>query len=149
MLSVDNLPRFVKMYDQNVQIEFFELETKLARLRDDDPFLRNIIPSSDNVLFLQFMGGNTTAIMSLQNFFYVFDSYSRDERGLNIPNGRSVLLKFRYIFKLRSVYRQHIQNLEINNRCISKHNLLDSEQKLLTCYPFFLNTRTVSGVKIT
>ena len=52
MLSVDNLPRFVKMYDQNVQIEFFELETKLARLRDDDPFLRNIIPSSDNVLSL-------------------------------------------------------------------------------------------------
>ena len=46
------------------------------------------------------MGGNTTAIMSLQNFFYVFDSYSRDERGLNIPNGRSVLLKFRYIFEI-------------------------------------------------
>ena len=37
--------------------------------------------------------------MSLQNFFYVFDSHSWDERGLNIPNGRSVLLKFRYIFE--------------------------------------------------
>ena len=100
MLSVDDLPHFVKMYDQNVQIEFLELETKLARLRDDDPFLRNIIPGSDNVLFLLIMGGNTTAIMSLQNFFYVFDSHSRDERGLNIPNGRSVLLKFRYIFEI-------------------------------------------------
>ena len=105
MLSVEDLPRFVKMYDQNVQIEFLELETKLARLSDGDPFLRNIIPNSDNVLFLLFMGGNTTAIMSLQNFFYVFDSHSRDERGLNIPNGRSVLLMFRYIFKLRSIYR--------------------------------------------
>ena len=37
MLSVDDLPRFVKMYDQNVQIAFLELETKLARLRDGDP----------------------------------------------------------------------------------------------------------------
>ena len=54
----------------------------------------------DNVLFRLFMGGNTTAIMSLQNFFYVFDSHRRDERGLNIPNGRLVLLKFRYIFEI-------------------------------------------------
>ena len=44
MLSVDDLPRFVKMYDQNVQIEFLELKIKSARLRDGDPFLRNIIP---------------------------------------------------------------------------------------------------------
>ena len=99
MLSVHDLPHFVNMYDQNVQIEFLELEKKLARLRDGDPFLRNIILNSHNVLFLLFMGGNTT-IMSLQNFFYVFDSDIRDERGLNIPNGRSVLLKFRYIFEI-------------------------------------------------
>ena len=51
MLSVDDLPHFVKMYDQNVQIEFLELETKLARLRDGDPFLRNIIPDSDMFYF--------------------------------------------------------------------------------------------------
>ena len=87
MLSVDDLPHFAKMYDQNVQIELLELETKLARLSDGDPFLRNTTPNSDNVLFLFFMGGNTTAIMSLQNFFYVFDSHSQDERELNIPNG--------------------------------------------------------------
>ena len=54
----------------------------------------------DNVLFRLFMGGNTTAIMSLQNFFYVFDSHRRDERGLNISNCRLVLLKFRYIFEI-------------------------------------------------
>ena len=87
MLSVDDLPRFVKMCYENVQIEFLELETKLVRLRDRDLFLRNIIPNSDNVLFLLFMGGHTTAIMSLQNVFYVFDSRNRDERRLNIPNG--------------------------------------------------------------
>ena len=56
MLSVDDLPRCVKMYDQNVQIEFLELQTKSARLRYGDPFLRNIVPDSDNVLFVLFMG---------------------------------------------------------------------------------------------
>ena len=39
MLSVDHLPHFIKMYDQNVQIRFLDLETKLVRLRDGDPFL--------------------------------------------------------------------------------------------------------------
>ena len=38
--------------------------------------------------------------MPLQNFFYVFNSHSRDERRLNIPNGRSILLKFRYVFEI-------------------------------------------------
>ena len=46
------------------------------------------------------MGGNTTAIISLQYFFYVSDSHSRYERGLNIPNDRSVLLRFRYTFEI-------------------------------------------------
>ena len=46
------------------------------------------------------MGANNTTIMSLQNFFYVFDSQSRDKKGLNNPNGQLVLLKFRYIFEI-------------------------------------------------
>ena len=46
------------------------------------------------------MVGYTTTVISSQNFFYAFDSYSPDERGLNIANRRSVLLKFRYIFKI-------------------------------------------------
>ena len=54
----------------------------------------------DNVLFPLFMGGNTTAITSLQKLFYVFDSHSREERRLNISNSRSVLLKFRYICEI-------------------------------------------------
>ena len=100
MLSVDDLPCFVRVYDENVQIEFLQLETKLASLTYGAPFLRNIVSTTENVLFLLFMGGYTTAVISSQNFFYVFDSHSRDERGLNIANGRSVLLKFRYIFEI-------------------------------------------------
>ena len=47
------------------------------------------------------MGGYTTALISSQKFFYVFDSHIRDKRGLNIANGRSVLLKFGYIFEIQ------------------------------------------------
>ena len=105
MLSVDDLPRFVRVYDENVQIECLQLETKLASLAYGDPFLRNIVSNTENVLFLLFMGGYTTAVVASQNFFYVFQSHNQDERRLNIANGRSVLLKFRYIFKFRNTYK--------------------------------------------
>ena len=54
------------------------------------------------------MGGFTTAVIPSQNFFYVFHSHSWDERRLNIANGRSVLLKVRYIFEIEKC----IQELE-------------------------------------
>ena len=50
MLSVDDIPRFVRVYDENMQIE-----TKLASLTDGDPFLRNIVSNTENVLFLLLM----------------------------------------------------------------------------------------------
>ena len=37
MPSVDDLPCFVRMYDENVQIEFLQLETNLASLTFGDP----------------------------------------------------------------------------------------------------------------
>ena len=100
MLSVDDLPCFVRVYGENVQIEFLQLETKLETLTYVDPFLRNIVSNTENVLILLFMGGYKTAVISSQNFFYVFDSHSGDERRLSIANGRSVLLKFRYVFEI-------------------------------------------------
>ena len=47
-----------------------------------------------------FIGDYATAVTSLQNFFYVFGSHSRDGRRWNILNGRYVLLKIRYIFEI-------------------------------------------------
>ena len=67
MLSVDDLPCFVRVYDENVQIEFLQLETKLASLTYGDSFLRNIVSNTENVLFLLFMGGYTSAVISWQN----------------------------------------------------------------------------------
>ena len=35
------------------------------------------------------MGGFTTALMKHHNHFYLFDSHSRDSRGLSVVNGTS------------------------------------------------------------
>ena len=76
MLSVDDLPCFAKVFNENVQIELLQLETKLESLTYGDPFLRNIVSNTKNVLILLFMGGYKTAVISSQNFLYVFDSHS-------------------------------------------------------------------------
>ena len=68
------------------------------------------------VHFLLFMESYITAVTCSQNLFYGFDSHSRDKRGLDTANGRSVLLKFRYIFEIEKyiqvaylVYREKQQ----------------------------------------
>ena len=94
------------MFCQRVRWEcanwIFTAWNKISQSYVWDSFLRNIVSNTENVLFFLFMGGYTTAVMSSQNFFYVFDSHSRDERWLNIANERSVLLKFRYIFEIHT-----------------------------------------------
>ena len=99
VLSVDDLPCLVRVYEYNVQTELLQLKTKLTSVTFGDPFLNNIVSHTENVSFLLFMRGYTTAVISSQNFFYVSDSHSQDERGLNIANERSILLNFRYIFE--------------------------------------------------
>ena len=42
----------------------------------------------------------TTAIILLRNCYYLFDSHSRDERGLSVVDGASVLMKFRDLYEL-------------------------------------------------
>ena len=149
MLSVDDLPCFVRVYDENRQIEFLQLETKLASLTYGGPFLRNIVSNTENVLFLLFMGGGTTAVISSQNFFYVFDSHGGDEMGLNIANGRSVLFKFRYIFKIEKYIQVAYLEYRDQQQCISKHSLSESKQRPLTFYRSVLNIKRVSNVIIT
>ena len=42
----------------------------------------------------------TTAIILLKNCYYLFDSHSRDEGGLSVVDGASVLMKFRDLYEL-------------------------------------------------
>ena len=77
MLSVDDLPCFVRVHENNVQIELVQLEAKLGSLTYGDPFfLGNIVSNTYSVLFLLLMGSYTAAIIYFflsKNFFYVFD----------------------------------------------------------------------------
>ena len=53
-------------------------------------------------MFLLFMGGFTTALMKHHNHFYLFDSHSRNSRGLSVVDGTSVLMKFSDPFEVEN-----------------------------------------------
>ena len=61
-----------------------------------DPFLRTYVPGHnvDDGLLL-FINGFTIAVFTKRPKFYLFDSHSRDHRGLSAPDGTSVLLRFK------------------------------------------------------
>ena len=44
----------------------------------------------------------TTAIISSGNWYYLFDSDSRDERGINVIHDTSALMKFNDLFEIHS-----------------------------------------------
>ena len=89
------------MSNNNISAEFLELKTEIAYLRTGEPFLRRIVSREcDETMFLLFTGGFTTALMKQHNYFDLFDSHSRDERGLSVAGGTSVLLKFSHLMEV-------------------------------------------------
>ena len=103
MLTADNLPRSVVKCNIEFPVDFLELKTEIAHLRNGEPFLRRSIPNTgDEFMFLLFMGGFTTALMKHHNHFYLFDSHSRDSRGLSVVDGTSVLMKFSDLFEVEN-----------------------------------------------
>ena len=102
LLSADELPRLVVMYNNNIPIEFLELKTEIAYLRTGELILKRTVSSEcDEIMFLLFMGRFTTALMKQHNHFCLFDSHSRDGRDLSVAGGTSVLLKFSDLMELR------------------------------------------------
>ena len=80
LLSADELPRSLMMSYNNIPLEVLELKTEIVYLRTGEPFLRRIVSSEcDEIMFLLFMGGFTTALMKQHNCFYLFDSHSRED----------------------------------------------------------------------
>ena len=68
-----------------------------------DSFLRDLLTTGGNsgiTLCLLFMEGFTTVTILLRNCYYLFDSHSRDGRGLSVVDGTSVLMKFRDLYEL-------------------------------------------------
>ena len=76
----------------------------MATLTFGDSFLRDVFRENGNnastTLYLLFMEGFATAIISSGNCYPLFDSHSRDERGLSVIDGTSVLMKFIDLFEI-------------------------------------------------
>ena len=104
MFSADQLPEFVKMFSHNILVRYVRLETQLTTLTFGDSFWRNFFRENANnastTLSQIFMEGFTTEIISTGNCYYLFDSHSRDERGLSVIDGTSVLMKFIDLFEI-------------------------------------------------
>ena len=78
MLSVDQLPAFVKMYNHDILVQYLKLETQLATLINSDSFLRDLLTRGGNngiALCLLFMEGFASAIILLRNCYYLFESH--------------------------------------------------------------------------
>ena len=90
----------VKIYEYEFDVTFLRLETGQASLMPGDPFLRTYVPGHNVDGFLLFLSGFTIAVITKGPNFYVFDSHSRDFRGLSVPDGTSVLLRFRDLFEI-------------------------------------------------
>ena len=100
MLKADDLPRSIVMCNIECPVDFLELKTEIAHLRNGESFLRRSVPNTgDEFMFLLFLGGFTTALMTHHNHYYLFDSLSRDSRGLSEVDGTSVLMKFSDLFE--------------------------------------------------
>ena len=77
LLSVDDLPRSVKIRDNHVPPVLLILETKIATLTAGDPFLRSIVRSNKEHAF-SIHGRINCCCITTYNFFYLFYSHSRD-----------------------------------------------------------------------
>ena len=100
ILSVDELLRIVSDEEFNFSVEFMSLENgEISANSVGFPFLRAIYNScvdrGDG--FLMFLCGFTIVIIPYRNFFYLFDSHSRNGQGEMIGSGKSVLLEFSHL----------------------------------------------------
>ena len=100
LLSADDLPRLVKIYEYEFDVTFLGLQTGQASLIPRDPFLRMYVPGHNVDEFLLFISGFTIAVITKGPNFYLFDSHSRDYRGSSVPDGNSVLLRFKDLFEI-------------------------------------------------
>ena len=90
MLSIDQLPGFVKMYNHDIPVHYLRPETQLATIINEYSVLRYILTRGGNngiTLCLQFMEGFANVVILLRNCYHLFDSHSRDERGLSVVDG--------------------------------------------------------------
>ena len=102
-LAADELPRSLNFGGLQTNVEYLELLTGVATLVPNFPFLRaNFQNLNNGCQCLMFVSGFTIALFKspLVDSCYLFDSHSRDERGLSVSDGQSVLLRFSSLLQL-------------------------------------------------
>ena len=96
ILNVDEMPRFIELNNFIIGVNYQDLKDCEANLRNDDPFLRSQFLDRNSFHVLMIISGVTISIFKCEsnNVIYLFDSHSRNARGLLIPDGTSCLLSF-------------------------------------------------------
>jgi len=96
-LNVDDLPREINLSHGQISLDFLELKDGELSFDNQDASLVSLFYSVNATGdgFLIFVNGVTLAVMynDSQNSYYLFDSHSRNNQGLPVPDGTSVLLK--------------------------------------------------------
>ena len=96
-LNVDDFPVKSYLYGQPSDVVFFNIETREWSLgRKNSPFKQELVTPwrLKFTRFLLFVMQVCIAVIPHEKVFYLLDSNCRDEKGLPVPYGTSVLLKF-------------------------------------------------------
>ena len=103
-LSVDDLPSFIPINGSMANVHLLNLHTCEASLVTGSPFLRTPLQNCSNKQMLLFINGFTLAIFQSEygDTCHLFDSHSKDEQGLSVSNGKSVLLTFANLIELEA-----------------------------------------------
>ena len=105
-MSAQDLPLTIDLGGFSSNVILRELLDCEATLVQDFPFLRSLNCFENlginEIKCLMFIEGFTIAIFCPVDTLnvYVFDSHSRDLRGLSVPDGTSVLLQFDSLYQL-------------------------------------------------
>ena len=113
-LAADQLPNVIIQSGRNFCITIDPIANETIDLVFQNGFL-NIMQVYCNANgFLLFISGYTIALILLNDKFYIFDSHSRNERGLTVFDGKSVLLTFSNLHQLENYIQ--VCYLQCSNR---------------------------------
>ena len=109
-LMFDDLPQFMLLYDNRVDIDFLHNQSGILTSKNNLPgFLFDNMPVDASGLLL-ILKGICISVIVQQRHYFIFDSHSRNELGLPCPDGYSVSIKF----SRRKLLEEHIVKTYLN-----------------------------------
>ena len=110
-LNVDDLPHEINLTHGQISLAFLEIQDGEFNIDMNDTSLVSLFYSANATGdgFLIFVSGVTLAVMydDSQCSYYLFDSHSRNQHGLLVPDGTSVLLKYSRLYEIE-IYLKHV-----------------------------------------